>query len=268
MIRKPDILSFPKKISASFDIYNYLIPSGHSEFIITGESKLVDIIQLNQRLLLVISRFGISLGFGDKSVAEVCKANGLNTSLVLLVLNVFNSHSYSVPELLPKNYIAELIQYLKNGHKYFLTSKLPYIEELINRFIEKNDNPNSYLLRNFFKEYTNEVVEHMSLEERTVFPYILGLLQQSDVEKADVRQPLTYKIDDFIDNHSNIEEKLDDLKQLLIKHFPPTPDQFFRNLILFELFDLDYDLNDHNGLEERILTPIVRTLEKEIKGNG
>jgi hypothetical protein len=30
------------------------------------------------------------------------------------------------------------------------------------------------------------------------------------------------------------------------------------------LFDWEYDLNDHNGMEERILAPIVRTLEKEV----
>ncbi len=267
MIRKSDKPSIPGKMSATFDKFGYLSKPVSSEFIITGELKMADVVQFNQRLLLVISRFGMSLGFGDKSVTEVCNLYGLNTSLVLLVLNVFNSHSYSIPNLLPKDYVADLVQYLKNGHRYFLDNKLPYIDGLINRFIEKTDDPNSYLLRNFFKEYTNEVVEHMSLEERTVFPYVLGLLLHLNGKKTDEEIP-TYRIDDFIDNHSNIEEKLDDLKQLLIKHFPPTRDQFYRNQILFELFDLDYDLNDHNGLEERILAPIVRTLEKEVKGNG
>jgi len=237
------------------------------EFLITGDLRMADIIHINQRLLLVIERFGISLGFGDKTIAEVCEKNQLNTSFVLMVINVFNDHTYSVSELLSKEYIPELIDYLKNGHQYFLVDKLPYINELIDRFIEKTENPDSRLLRAFFKEYMNEVIEHMNLEERTVFPYILSLygkLQGQEVNE----ELLQYRIDDFIDNHSNIEEKLDDLKHLLIKHFPPTKDRFYRNQILFELFDLEYDLNDHNGLEERILTPIVRTLEKEATENG
>ena len=237
------------------------------EFIITGDLRMADIIHINQRLLLVIERFGISLGFGDKTIAEVCAMNQLNTSFVLMVLNVFNDHTYSVSEHLSKEYILELIDYLKNGHQYFLVDKLPYINELIDRFIEKTENPDSRLLRTFFKEYTNEVIEHMSFEEKTVFPYILSLFRKLQGQEVN-EELLRYHIDDFIDNHSNIEEKLDDLKQLLIKHFPPTKDHFYRNLILFELFDLEYDLNDHNGLEERILTPIVRTLEKEAKGNG
>ena len=237
------------------------------EFLITGDLRMADIIHINQRLLLVIERFGISLGFGDKSISEVCAKHQLNTSFVLLVLNVFNDHTFSVNELLSKEYILELIDYLKNGHRYFLQDKLPFIGELIDRFIEKTENPDTRLLHSFFQEYMNEVIEHMNLEERTVFPYILALygkLHGQEVNEGLLR----YRIDDFIDNHSDIEEKLDDLKQLLIKHFPPTKDRFYRNQILFELFDLEYDLNDHSGLEERILTPIVRTLEKEAKGNG
>ncbi len=237
------------------------------ELLITGDLRMADIIQINQRLLLVIERFGISLGFGDKNIAEVCEKNHLNTSFVLLVLNVFNDHTYSVTELLSKEYIPELIDYLKNGHQYFLVDKLPYINELIDRFIEKTENPDSRLLRTFFKEYMHEVIEHMNFEEKTVFPYILSLFKKVQGQEVSM-ELLRYRIDDFIDNHSNIEEKLDDLKQLLIKHFPPTKDRFYRNQILFELFDLEYDLNDHNGLEERILTPIVRTLEKEAKANG
>ncbi len=237
------------------------------EFIITGDLRMADIIDINQRLLLVIERFGISLGFGDKTITEVCVMYKLNPSFVLLVLNVFNNHSFSVSGLLREEFIPDLIAYLKKGHRYFLFDKLPYINELIDRFIEKTENPDSRLLHTFFGEYMNEVIDHMNFEENTVFPYILALfgkLHEQDVNG----ELLRYRIDDFIDNHSNIEEKLDDLKHLLIKHFPPTTDRFYRNQILFELFDLEYDLNDHNGLEERILTPIVRTLEKEAKGNG
>lgn len=237
------------------------------EFIITGDLRMADIIHINQRLLLVIERFDISLGFGDKTVAEVCASYKLNTSFVLLVLNVFNDHSFSFNELLSKEYIPDLLNYLKNGHRYFLYDKLPYINGLIDRFIEKTENPDSRLLHAFFEEYTDEVVEHMNLEEQTVFPYIQSLFRKLKGQEVN-EELLGYQIDDFIDNHSNIEEKLDDLKHLLIKHFPPTEERFFRNQILFELFDLEYDLNDHNGLEERILTPIVRTLEKEAKRNG
>ena len=43
-----------------------------------------DLIQANYRLLRVLPRFGIHLGFGDKSVAEVCRAQGVSMELFLL----------------------------------------------------------------------------------------------------------------------------------------------------------------------------------------
>ena len=41
--------------------------------------KMIDLISDNYSLLQVMSRFGLSLGFGDKTVKEVCE---LNLSLI------------------------------------------------------------------------------------------------------------------------------------------------------------------------------------------
>ena len=232
------------------------------EFQIEGNLRMADAINVNEKLLLVIERFGISLGFGDKTIFEVCEDHGLNSSLVLIVMNVFNNHSYPTKGLLSETMIPGLIGYLKNGHRYYIMEKLPFIGELIDRFIEKTDNPDTRLLRSFFKEYAREVKEHIHLEDSTVFPYILLLYRYWQSRESDNR-PDNYQIEEYLEHHSDIEEKVDDLMQLLIKHFPPTEDRFYRNMILLELFDLQYDLNDHSGLEDLILGPLVRELEKK-----
>ena len=40
--------------------------------------KMIDLISDNYSLLQVMSRFGLSLGFGDKTVKEVCEMNGVD----------------------------------------------------------------------------------------------------------------------------------------------------------------------------------------------
>ena len=40
--------------------------------------KMIDLISDNYSLLQVMSRFGLSLGFGDKTVKEVCELNGVD----------------------------------------------------------------------------------------------------------------------------------------------------------------------------------------------
>ena len=40
--------------------------------------KMSDLICDNYSLLMVMSRFGLSLGFGDKNVRDVCEAQGVD----------------------------------------------------------------------------------------------------------------------------------------------------------------------------------------------
>jgi len=234
--------------------------------VIQGNSRMADVIMRNEHLLLVIERFGISLGFGDKTVREVCEAYRLNIPLVLAVMNLFINNPVSSENRLTEDMLTDLIGYLRHAHRYFLDEKLPYINELIDRFIEHTENPDTRLLQSFFKDYAQEVDEHMQLEDETAFPYIQALYNATRGKTCD-QNALHYSIDEFLEHHSDIEEKLEDLTHLLIKHFPPTKDRFYRNMILFELFALQYDLNDHGGIEEHILVPLVRQLELKWKEN-
>lgn len=49
--------------------------------------KMIDLISDNYSLLQVMSRFGLSLGFGDKTVKEVCEMNGVDCRTFLVVVN-------------------------------------------------------------------------------------------------------------------------------------------------------------------------------------
>ena len=43
----------------------------------TERMKMADLVHANYRLLYVLPRFGIQLGFGDKSIEEICRAHNL-----------------------------------------------------------------------------------------------------------------------------------------------------------------------------------------------
>ena len=55
--------------------------------------KMSDLICDNYSLLMVMSRFGLSLGFGDKSVKDVCESQHVDYRTFLAVAN-FISVSY------------------------------------------------------------------------------------------------------------------------------------------------------------------------------
>lgn len=234
-----------------------------AEINIEGNMKMADAIRMNEKLLLVIERFGIALGFGDKTIYNICKEYNLDSSLVLLVMNVFQNKSYTVPNKLTSQMVPGLINYLKNGHHYFLEEKLPYIESIIKQFIQNTLNPDTHLLLRFFNEYANEVHEHMQYEDDIVFPFCTALYNKINGSSYDEKN-LDYNMETFAHHHTDLDEKLDDLLQLLIKHFPPTKDRFYRNVMLLELFSLQYDLLDHSNIEDRILLPLVEGMELKV----
>lgn len=222
---------------------------------ISSEMKLADVLLTNERLLLISDRIGLPLGMGDKTITQCCREQNLNIEMVLMLLNMYNSHAYCPESNLNTNMIPGLVQYLSNAHFYYLNKKIPYLQKLLTRFIEDSQSKHSVLLRDFFTLYAEEVKAHMEYEDQQVFPYIQSLLTNTENTTG-------YSIDEFSTHHSDIEEKLTDLKHLLIKHFPPTSDNFYRNLILLELFDFEYDINDHNRLEDTVLVPLIKQLEE------
>ena len=55
--------------------------------------KMSDLICDNYSLLMVMSRFGLSLGFGDKSVKDVCEAQHVDYRTFLAVANFISEEA-------------------------------------------------------------------------------------------------------------------------------------------------------------------------------
>ena len=215
---------------------------------------MADLVLGNSKLLLMLPRFGMDLGFGDRSIAEVCAMNNVSMPFFLMICNVYCNNDYTPsPEDIANVDLKALVNYLLESHKYYLNERLPHIEEhldhIINACIPKYGN----MLRRFFQEYKNEVVDHFIYEEKNVFPYMQQLANQ-DV-KTD------YKIKVFHENHTNIEDKLSDLMNILVKYLPADVFPKERIEIALDIDELSADLMSHALIEERVLIPFVESLE-------
>ena len=54
---------------------------------VEADDKMISLIRDNYDLLQMLGSFGISLGFGDKTVKETCESNGVDTYTFLAVVN-------------------------------------------------------------------------------------------------------------------------------------------------------------------------------------
>jgi regulator of cell morphogenesis and NO signaling len=111
------------------------------------------------------------------------------------------------------------------------------------------------MISQFFSEYKNEVVNHFAYEENTVFPYVRDLLKQNT--------SVNYHINQFEKNHSNIEDKLTDLINILIKYLPENDRNKERENVLFNIFLFAKDLNTHILIENKVLVPCVKLIEEQ-----
>ena len=116
----------------------------------------------------------------------------------------------------------------------------------------------------FFKDYFREVTDHLDYENEVFHPYVIQLASQiNNNEPSNIRDE--YSVKQYKARHDDIEEKLNDLRNLLIKYLPVNQDQTVRRKLLFLLSELEFDLKIHSDIEELILIPFTLRMEKKVK---
>ena len=93
--------------------------------------KIVHLIQTNYHLLPIFHRFGFRLGFGNKSVVQICEETDINADFFLSIVNTFHNKNYFPKERLLSFSPLLIIDYLKKTHQYYKKYSLPKIESIL-----------------------------------------------------------------------------------------------------------------------------------------
>jgi len=242
----------------------------HYSKLITKDQQLASLIHTDIELLSLLSRFDIKLGVGDKSIEEVCHKKNISVDFFLEIVNIFHNKEYFPTAKLQSFSISLIVNFLKESHLFYNEELIPTIEELIHQLVWSGDDHdrNLKILKKFFNEYRNEVKTHTKQEEETVYPYTV-FIEESCIKNKNIddcyKKMQEYSITNYAEEHNNIEEKLTDLKNIIIKYLPPSDNQDIAYKILNKLFKLEKDLNHHAAIEEKILVPKIMEMEKKLK---
>ena len=195
---------------------------------------------------------------GESSVAELCTQQGVSPDLFVMMCNIYTFADYmpTAAELKQLD-IEQLLIYLSRSHKYYVESRIKPIEQQLKAITGHCSPSHSIVLQRFFSEYEQEVMHHFAYEEDTVFPYIRMLMACHTTQ-------VEYDINTFKNNHSNIDDKLCDLKNILVKHLHGTDMAVQTTELLFQIFSLEEDLSRHTFIEDVVLIPMVQHLEKRL----
>ncbi|MDE6825168.1 MAG: hemerythrin domain-containing protein [Paramuribaculum sp.] len=215
----------------------------------SANDSLVDLINRDFNILPILSRFSIPLGFGTKSIGEVCQEAGINTELFLLIVNfILTGKVYGI-----KTEHAEgLVDFLHKSHDYFMAFKFPHIRANLLNALDRHHNDINPAIVRFFDDYVKQVKDHFDYEETTVFPYVRSLAEGVAIPG--------YSISQFTRHHDKISEKLDELKNIILRYYTTSvPDLMYD--VLVDLYNCQSDLENHNDIENTILVPVTTTLE-------
>lgn len=228
-----------------------------SRTFIKSGMKLFDLIEENPLLLLMMQHFDIDFRVGDLTVSQLCKEKKISEKLFVSVANLYNGFR---PKENPIDSIADLkqiVEFLRNSHDYYREDKYPQISSLIKQLQENHPEKELKLLERFFNEYFAEVIDHLDYEDNVAFPYFIKLIGN----KENIKNNL-YSAKEYSEHHTDIELKIKDIKNLLLKYVIINDDLNLRRKLLFSLFELEYDLYIHSLIEETILIPFGYNIEK------
>lgn len=218
--------------------------------------KMRDLVKDNSALILVMGRFGISLGFGDKSVREVCRMHHVNENTFLEVVNFVSSKDYNYESVS----LPSLIGYLKQAHDYYLDFNLPNIRRKLIEAIDCSGTDElAMLILKFYDEYVTEVRKHMEYENDVVFSYV-EQLSQGFLNR-------NFTISNFAGKHTPIGYKLKELKDIIIRYYPEK-NNYQLNQVLLEIILSEQDLTSHCMIEDKLFVPAVKLIEEQLKKNG
>ncbi|MCH5168250.1 MAG: hemerythrin domain-containing protein [Prevotellaceae bacterium] len=224
-----------------------------------------DVISDDYRILQIISRFGIRLGFGDQTVGATCRAAGVDAGTFLTVVNYVKDAAHAhISEMAEQINLSALITYLKNSHNYFVDFRLPGIRRKLLQALDLTaGNRIPMLILRFYDEYAQEVERHMTFENTHVHPYVETLLQGK--LPADSFSKIEEQYDD---QHASIEKSLSELKSIIVKYYPSDNNAQLMGEVLMDIFMTEEDLLSHCHMEDTLFAECVRRLEHEVRSQG
>ena len=199
--------------------------------------KICDLMAHEEDAIQIISRFGLEMGVGEQTIAQVCELHDVHTPTFLAIVNYKVFHQKALPDDID---LPTLQRYLQNAHNYFLNFRLPRLRRALIEAIIPADPTTKIpgLILRCYDEFVDEIRTHIEHENA-------GLYEEH--EHDDER----------------ITGKLTEIKNLIIKYYPTQPTSMegtvTYTLISFmsDLWHTEHDFADHCAIEDDILRPAL-----------
>ena len=195
-----------------------------------------------EEAIQIISRFGLSMGVGEQTIAQACESHGIHTPTFLAVVN----YKVSRIKVQPAEIDLDTLQcYLHNAHSYFLDFRLPRLRQSLMEAIRPHDFSSHIptLILRCYDEFVDEIRTHIEHENEG-------------------------RYDEHEHDDQRITDKLTEIKNLIIKYYPSPKEQssisthqspitYLLISVMSDLWHTEQDFADHCAIEDDILRPAL-----------
>ncbi len=208
----------------------------------TADSRLADIIYSDFTAIPMLGRFGITLGVGDGTIADVCFAKGIDLDFFLALINAYLGNSDSLS--LSVAGIRHLANFLALTNAYYISAALPNIERhfraLSGRSGDVCAENNLQLLWGFFMELKREISSRADSDKESLSQDV-GIVEP---EASIVR--VAELLGGNTETDESIEDKVEDLRSFFIVHLQGIYDQNLCMAVVTSLAVLENDIRRTN----------------------
>lgn len=160
--------------------------------------------------------------------------------------------------------LSDVIDHILSTHHAFMHKELPYISKLMDKVtVAHAEKHGDFLnwLNSYYQNFRDNLEEHLSLEENTLFPYIKELEASTKAKKPKIETEKFKKIIDLLSaEHETTGDALLEMRELTSDYsLPLDACESFKEL--YERMQaVEDDLHKHIHLENTILFPRVVVL--------
>lgn len=225
---------------------------------ITPETTVAEIATVSPATIRVFQQHHIDYCCGGKvPLTQACATSGLDVDVVLGDLRAAAAPTAPEPSWADAS-LTSLVEHIQTRYHVFLRLELPRLDAMLDKVVSRHGDRLPEVLwplQQTFKRLQQELLEHMSKEDRILFPFIVALEAGQALPATDAAAWIQSPISVMETEHESAGAALAFVRHTTNGYAPPDwACPTFRGLY-YGLAQLETDMHLHVHLENNVLFP-------------
>jgi regulator of cell morphogenesis and NO signaling len=204
---------------------------------------------------------------GNQTISEACEKAGVQPEQLIQQLETVLQDSDPDTEYINNLELSALADYIVNRHHAYVRKNIPFLKQNLDKITEVHgaNHPELARVRDEFYASAGELTMHMQKEELLLFPYIKKM-EEAQKENKNLPSPPFGKVANpiaaMMAEHESEGERYMRISELTNNYQVPADGCTTYEVTLKQLADFEKDLHRHIHLENNILFPKAKLLER------